>query len=156
MVLYAQNIKDLFPMLKIGKMTDYAILLLAAMAKAPDAVISAASLADQVRLSAPTVSKILKILGDANLVTSLRGADGGYLLNKSAADISVSDVIAAMEGDLAITECCDSINHCTIGTLCAMQDNWIKINGLIKELLSKLSIIDMTGPITLEGLLHGK
>lgn len=143
-------------MLKIGKMTDYAMLILSQMAKEPDAVMSATFLADSLRLTAPTVSKILKILGDSALVSSVRGAVGGYHLSKPAAEISVADVIAAMEGDLAMTECCESINQCSLGNECAMQDNWLKINGLIKSLLSRLSILDMMGPLSLEGVLNGK
>jgi FeS assembly SUF system regulator len=143
-------------MIRIGKMTDYAMLILSAMAKEPDVVMSATFLADALRLSVPTVSKILKILGDSSLVSSVRGADGGYHLGKPAANISVADVIEAMEGDLTMTECCETTNLCTLSAMCAMQDNWVKINGLIKTLLSRLSILDMVGPISLEGLLHGK
>ncbi len=143
-------------MLKIGKMTDYAMLILSQMAREPDTVMSAATLAESLQLSGPTVSKILKILGDSSLVTSIRGADGGYHLGRPAANISVSDVIAAMEGDLTMTECCETTNLCSLGSRCAMQNNWLKINGLIKSLLSRLSILDMVGPISLEGLLNGK
>ena len=143
-------------MLKIGKMTDYAMLILSQMAREPDTVMSAATLAETLQLSGPTVSKILKILGDSSLVMSIRGADGGYHLGKQAANISVSDVIAAMEGDLTMTECCETTNLCSLGSMCAMQDNWLKINGLIKSLLSRISILDMVGPISLEGLLNGK
>ncbi len=74
-------------MLKIGKMTDYAMLVLSTMAKNPDSVLSAASLADMLNLSVPTVSKILKILGEAGLVSSVRGAEGGYHLGRPAKDI---------------------------------------------------------------------
>ena len=143
-------------MLKIGKMTDYAMLILSQMVKEPDAIMSATFIADTLHLPAPTVSKILKVLGDAALVTSVRGAIGGYRLGRPGATISIADVIAAMEGDLAMTECCETTNHCTLGTLCSMQDNWVKVNGLIKSLLSRISIIDMVGPITLEGILNGK
>jgi FeS assembly SUF system regulator len=143
-------------MLKIGKMTDYAMLILSKMAREPEAVMSASFLADALHLSGPTVSKILKILGDAGLVVSIRGADGGYHLNKMAANINVAEVIAAMEGDLTMTECCETTNLCSLGSMCAMQDNWLKINGLIKSLLSRISILDMVGPISLEGLVNGK
>lgn len=143
-------------MLKIGKMTDYAVLILTTMAKAPQQLMSASHLADSLHLSVPTVSKILKILADSSLVLSQRGAEGGYHLGKPAEKITVADVIAAMEGDLTMTECCETTSLCSLGTMCSMQDNWLKINGLIKELLSRLSIIDMTGPISLEALLHGK
>lgn len=143
-------------MLKIGKMTDYAMLILSTMAKEPALVMSAASLAESLHLSVPTVSKILKTLGDAGLVSSVRGAEGGYHLGKEAAAIRLTEVIEAMEGDLAMTECCESANLCSMGNTCAMQDNWFKINNLIKSLLSRISILEMSGPITLEGVLHGK
>lgn len=143
-------------MLKIGKMTDYAMLILSQMAREPASVMSASFLAETLKLSSPTVSKILKTLGDANLVVSIRGADGGYHLNKKAANINVAEVIAAMEGDLTMTECCETTNSCSLCSVCAMQDNWLKINGLIKSLLSRISILDMVGPISLEGLVNGK
>lgn len=144
------------PMLKIGKMTDYAMLILSEMAKEPEAVMSATFLAETLHLSAPTVSKILKILGDAELVTSVRGAVGGYLLSRPAAEISVADVIEAMEGRLAMTECCETVNLCSLGTMCAMQNNWVKINSVIKLLLSRFSILDMVGPLPLEGMPNDK
>lgn len=143
-------------MLKIGRMTDYAMLVLSAMAKDPTAVVSASCLADNLRLPVTTVSKILKTLGDSGLVSSVRGADGGYHLGKAAATIHVTSVIEAMEGDLAMTECCESTNLCSMGSSCAMRDNWLKINQLIKTLLSRISILDMEGPISLEEVLHGK
>ncbi len=143
-------------MLKIGRMTDYAMLVLSAMAKEPAAVVSASCLADNLRLPVTTVSKILKTLGDSGLVSSVRGADGGYHLGKPAASIDVASVIEAMEGNLAMTECCETTNQCSMGSSCAMQDNWLKINQLIKTLLSRLSILDMEGPISLEEVLSGK
>jgi FeS assembly SUF system regulator len=143
-------------MLKIGKMTDYAMLILCALAKEPETLMSASMLAERLHLSVPTVSKILKILGDSSLVVSQRGAEGGYRLSRDAARVSVADVIEAMEGGLAVTECCESTELCSLGSMCAMKDNWVKINGVIKSLLSRLSILDMVGPVSLEGLLHGK
>lgn len=143
-------------MLKIGKMTDYAMMVLSMMAKEPELVLSAASLADGLQLPLPTVSKILKTLGDSGIVSSVRGAEGGYRLGKPASNINVAEVIEAMEGDLAMTECCESTNLCSKVSSCSMQDNWVKINHLIKSLLSRLSILDMAGPISLEEVLHGK
>ncbi len=143
-------------MLKIGKMTDYAMMVLSTLAKEPELVMSSASLADSLQLPVTTVSKILKTLGDSGIVSSVRGAEGGYHLGKPAISINVAEVIEAMEGDLAMTECCESTNLCSMGSSCSMQDNWVKINQLIKSLLSRLSILDMAGPISLEEVLHGK
>jgi FeS assembly SUF system regulator len=140
-------------MLRIGKLTDYAMLIMSHMAKQTDKVMSAANLADALHLTAPTVSKILKMLGDARLLDSVRGAEGGYHLAKPATQISVADVLAAMEGDLALTECCDTEGLCGIDTKCALKGNWRKINRLVHSLLSRVTIVDMVEPLSLEHLL---
>lgn len=142
-------------MLRIGKMTDYAMLIMSQMAKKPGAILSASALAEALHLSVPTVSKILKMLSDANLVNSIRGAEGGYLLSKPAIEISVADIIAAMEGNLAMTECCESSGLCGIDSMCTMRDNWKKINKMVNAMLSTFTIEDMLKPLS-QGLIHGK
>lgn len=139
-------------MLRIGKLTDYAMLILSQMAKDPHSVMSAAFLAETVHLSAPTVSKILKMLSDGQLVTSVRGADGGYRLAMPAQQITVADVIEAMEGDLAMTECCENQGLCAIDSVCGMRENWRKINAMVRALLAKFTILDMTGPLFIKNL----
>lgn len=135
-------------MIRIGKLTDYAMLILSHMAKHDSAVLSAASLAEALHLSPPTVSKVLKILSDGQLVSSIRGAEGGYHLARKATEISLADIIAAMEGDFAMTECCEKNGLCAIDTMCAMRENWRKINNIIHALLGKLTLVDMLEPIS--------
>lgn len=141
-------------MIRIGKLTDYALLILSQMAKEPDSVLSATLLAETLHLSAPTVSKILKMLSDAGLVSSIRGAVGGYHLARPAAEISVADVIAAMEG-LAMTECCANAGLCAIDAMCTMRENWRTINQMVSSLLARFSIVDMTKPIQTHEVMHG-
>jgi FeS assembly SUF system regulator len=143
-------------MLRIGKLTDYAMLIMSQMAKDSLSILSATALADVLHLAPPTVSKILKMLSDAGLVTSIRGADGGYRLAKSAAEITVAEVIAAMEGELAMTECCESSSLCSINSMCAMRENWQKINKMIHSLLSGVSILDMLQPLSPVAMSLGK
>ena len=142
-------------MIRLGKLTDYAMLILSQMAQAPASVLSAAVIAEALHLSLPTVSKILKILSEGGLVSSVRGAEGGYLLTRAANEITVADVITAMEGNLAMTECCESINLCAISASCVMKGNWLKINTAIHAMLAKLTIIDMSQPLP-RGILHGE
>lgn len=137
-------------MLKIGKLTDYAMLILGQMVKAPDSVLSSALLAETLYLAAPTVSKILKMLSDANLVTSVRGAEGGYRLARLATAITVADVITAMEGELAMTECCEGVGLCMIDTMCAMRQNWQTLNNKVKSLLTSVTIMEMTAPLSIK------
>lgn len=141
-------------MLRIGKLTDYALLILSQMARDPLSVLSATHLADRLRLSAPTVSKILKILSEAGLVSSTRGAEGGYRLGRAASEITVADIIAAMEGQIAMTECCEKINLCGIDAVCTLRNNWRKINGMVQQLLGGITISDMLEPLSMGGLTH--
>lgn len=140
------------PMLRIGKLTDYAMLILGRMAQEPDSILSSSYLAESQRLSVPTVSKILKMLADAEMVTSVRGAEGGYRLARSSATISVADVIIAMEGGVAMTECSESSSLCSMETSCSMKKNWIKINKMVHKMLDQISITDMLMPASLSAL----
>jgi len=142
-------------MLRIGKLTDYAMVLVSHLART-QGVQSATTLADEVHLSAATVSKILKILSEANLVKSVRGAEGGYLLAKPAAEISLVDIITAMEGEFAVTECCEMTNQCMLNTTCSLRENWRKINKVVQTMLSGLTILDMLEPLSLSRLTNGK
>ncbi len=141
-------------MLRIGKLTDYAMSILTTMAKDPDTVKSAATLAEQLVLPGTTVSKILKILSDASLVSSLRGAEGGYKLTQPIASISVAKIIAVMEGDITMTECCESSALCALQTQCGMKENWLKINKMIDGLLSRISLAEMMSPLNVQELSH--
>lgn len=132
-------------MIRIAKLTEYAMLVLSQLAKEPDSTLSAAYLAELLNLSAPTVSKILKMLSEAEMVQSVRGSDGGYHLIKKASNISVADVIIAMEGSLAMTECCETSGLCHLDSACAMQANWKRINQEIRAVLANYSVIDITG-----------
>jgi FeS assembly SUF system regulator len=134
-------------MIRLSKLTDYAMLIMSQMAKDPDSVLSAAVIAEALHLSLPTVSKILKILAEGGLVGSVRGVDGGYHLARSASEISVADVITAMEGNVGVTACCESSDLCAIQSMCTMKDNWRKINTVVYSLLAKLTICDMLKPL---------
>src|SRR3990167_2576417 len=134
-------------MLRLGKLTDYALLITSEMARQQDKLLSTTELADRLHLSATTVSKILKMLSDAHLVTSQRGVDGGYLLAKQAEKITVADIIAAMEGALSITECCEQSGRCSIDSLCRMRENFRVINEKIHAVLVQLTIVDLLGPL---------
>lgn len=132
-------------MIRIAKLTEYAMLVLSQMAKDPCATKSATYVAELLNLSPPTVSKILKILSEAGFVQSIRGSDGGYHLIKPAAEISVADVIIAMEGGVAMTECCEISNLCHLDNACSMRENWKNINKEVHAVLAKYSVIDITG-----------
>ena len=130
-------------MLRISKLTDYGTVLLAHLAAHKDAVCSAADVATATHIALPTVSKLLKSLARAGLVTSTRGANGGYQLARSPDNISAADVIDALEGPVSITECSASDNLCEHEDVCSVGGAWQSINVAIRRALDDVSLSDL-------------
>lgn len=134
-------------MFRISKLTDYATLVLTVLAAEQGAgVHSASDLALRARLELPTVSKLLKILGQAGLVESFRGANGGYRLARAAAQISVADIVTAMEGPIGVTECAIHDGLCGHETHCGVRSNWRRISGAVEDALRSVTLADMLDP----------
>lgn len=126
-------------MLKISRLTDYATAVVLFLQK-NDSLQSSECIAQGVRLEIPTVSKVLKLLTKAQILTSIRGANGGYRLNKDVADVSLYDVIAAIEGDTAITECTKAESLCSQEPGCNTRSGWQQVNDDIKNILLNMTI----------------
>lgn len=134
-------------MLRLSKMTDYAVVVMGEMARRPQETMTATGLAERTSLPAPTVQKILKLIARDGLAVSIRGAAGGYRLARGAAEISVADVIAAVDGPIALTECVDGApNACGVGQVCAMRGNWDRVNRAVQSALESVSLADMAQP----------
>ena len=130
-------------MLRINKLTDYGTVVLAHLAKEPGSVCSAAEVAQATGIAVPTVSKLLKSLARAELVTSRRGANGGYQLARDARDISAASVIDALEGPVSITECSASDSQCDYEHVCDVGGAWQRINIAIRRALEDISLTDL-------------
>ncbi len=143
MVLYATLKMSIFTMLRLSKLADYATVIMSYLAEYPDEITSATSIAKEVHLSVHTVSKILKILLDANLIRAFRGAEGGYQLAKSPEKITLAEVISAIEGNFALTECSLKSKLCSLDTKCSMKKNWKSINQIIFKTLNNVTLKDM-------------
>ena len=139
-------------MLRVTKLTDYATVVLAALAVAPNRVHSAAELAERSRLELPTVSKVLKPLAHAGLVTGFRGASGGYRLARAPSQISLIEIVEAIEGPLGMTECSGEHSSCEHEPHCGVQGQWRQINDVIADTLRGMTLAQMLPkaiPITL-------
>jgi FeS assembly SUF system regulator len=130
-------------MIRISKLTDYGVMIMAFMAASPHCLFQAKEIADQTTISLPTVSKLLKILTKQNFLVSHRGTNGGYQLTLAANSISVADLIQALEGPIAITEC--NLNHdaCPQEPNCGLRAPWQLINRTITNALSKVKLSDL-------------
>ena len=134
-------------LLRLSKITDYGIVLLADLARLPEgASRNARELALRAELPAPVVSKVLKALTREGLLESQRGAKGGYALARPAARISVAAVIDALEGPVAITECALGPAVCSHEGSCSVRDPVHVINGVVREALSTVSLADLIDP----------
>ena len=136
-------------MLRVTKLTDYATVVLTVLAARPGEVLSATELADAAGLEPPTVSKLLKPLAQAGLVEGLRGVHGGYRLARQATDISLIEIVEAMEGPLAITECSHDHSQCGIADQCGVRSNWRLINDVLAEALRGVTLAQMLHPLPL-------
>jgi FeS assembly SUF system regulator len=127
-------------MLRMSKLTDYALVLLTHMAQGDVPIRTAQDLAERSRVPLPTVSKILKELSKAGLVVSHRGRHGGYVLSRPAARISVAAVVEAIEGPVALTECSTSAGGCSLEPVCLAKGHWGPISRAIQRTLQRLPL----------------
>jgi FeS assembly SUF system regulator len=132
-------------MLRISKLTDYGTVVLACLAATPDRRLTSAEVAERTRLAAPTVSKLLKCFHRAHLVTSARGARGGYQLARASSAISAASIIDAIEGPVAITECSGQHSACDIESVCRTGSAWQRINGAIRRSLEDITLAQLAG-----------
>jgi FeS assembly SUF system regulator len=133
-------------MLRISKLADYGTVVMVSLAKQPEQVRNARDIASRSHLTVPTVSKLLKRLTAAGLLTSLRGVSGGYKLERPASDISVADIIYALEEHRGLTECSTHGSECSLQEVCHVQTNWRLISQAIESALDSVSLEDLAKP----------
>jgi FeS assembly SUF system regulator len=129
-------------MLRISKLTDYGTLLLAQLSR-NGRISNAGQLASATHIALPTVSKLLKSLAQSGLVVSERGPQGGYALARDADQISAADIIDALEGPVAITECSSEDGACGLESFCRVGRAWQNINRSIRVALQHVSLEDL-------------
>ena len=135
-------------MLRLSKLTDYGTVVMTYLAREPTRMHNATEIAARVGVALPTVSKVLKLLAKHGLVVSHRGTKGGYMLARPAAGITVAQIIDAMEGRIAMTECSSAPGLCQQEVECSIRVNWMRINQAIRTALEAVTLADMTHPVT--------
>lgn len=134
-------------MIKVSKMADYAVVIMTHLAQKPDVLRNVAYIAQDTHLPEPTVSKVMKLLNNADLVSSVRGAAGGYKINRAADDISVADIVTAIEGPIALTACVEASNDsCILSKSCGVNGRWDEVNDAIETALDNVSLQAMMAP----------
>ncbi|MBZ4415121.1 SUF system Fe-S cluster assembly regulator [Myxococcus sp. RHSTA-1-4] len=137
-------------MLRMSKMTDYGIVLMTELARADGDTRTTRELAARTRVPLPSVSKVLKSLLQAGLVVSHRGANGGYGLARPPPELSLAELVAALEGPVALTECGTHTTAagapCGLEPICQVRSHWRLINNAIQEALGRLTLADLVAP----------
>jgi FeS assembly SUF system regulator len=130
-------------MLRLSKLTDYGVVVLIRLADG-DPVQTSPAIALATSVPEPTVAKVLKALAGGELVISQRGARGGYRLARPLSSITVADVIAAVDGPIALTACVDGVvGGCEVEHNCAMKGRWDVVNAAIRTALHAITLADM-------------
>lgn len=135
-------------MIKISKLSDYAIVVLNALASGEGQLQTASILARQTGIPEPTVSKVLKLLAKKDIIRSTRGVKGGYVLARAVAEISVADLIEALDGPIAITSCMEpSDSSCHIVHQCPLRDGWGHVNRTLRASLQAIPLTSLLAPL---------
>jgi FeS assembly SUF system regulator, gammaproteobacterial len=133
-------------MIRLSKLTDYASVLLAAMARESKALWSAGELSESTGIPKPTCVKLLKLLVRHGVLNSTQGARGGYSLSRSAEDIPVKTIIEAIEGPMAITECGTDEALCRLTDHCTVMARWRELGDQVDSILTRTTLADLVGP----------
>lgn len=132
-------------MLRLSRLTDYAVVVLVRLSRG-GAVQTSPGIAASTGIPEPTVAKVLKILAAAGLVTSQRGAHGGYRLLRPLASLPIAEVIEAIDGPIALTACVDGGSSCDAHHLCPVRGRWDPVNDAIYQALSGITLAEMAEP----------
>ena len=132
-------------MIKLSKMTDYAVVCLGMLARRPGSSMSATELSKETGLGLYTVQKLLKLLvSKSDFIRANRGALGGYMLNRNSSEISVVEIIEALDGPITLTSCVDnSESFCESSDICFLGGKWNKINEIIRKSLNDISLKEL-------------
>lgn len=134
-------------MLKLSRLADYGVMVMAHVAAKPDAVHNAVDAAQATGLPGPTVAKLMAKLARGGLLVSSRGARGGYRLKEAPEAIPVAAIVAALDGPIALTQCSKSgPSACDRENLCVSRRGINRINTAIRDALEAVSLAELARP----------
>lgn len=127
-------------MMRLTNLADYAVVVMTAAARC-ESCTSANSVARVTGLGAATAAKLLNMLAKAGLLTSTRGAAGGFRLARAADQITLADIVEAVDGPIALTSCmAHGHDECAINEICTTKDHWPGVNASVRGALAAVSL----------------
>lgn len=130
-------------MIRLSRFADYAVTMLAELSRSACLRLPASELAARTNLPEPAVAKILKSLTRAGLLSSTRGINGGYAMIRTPDNITVADIITAMDGPISLTDCADNDSSCVLEGFCSMHGRWSKVNVAVRTALESVTLVDL-------------
>jgi FeS assembly SUF system regulator len=139
-------------MLRLSNLADYGVVVMTAAARAAEdsRLMSTAQVAQATGIPAPTVAKLMGQLGRAGLLTSQRGVAGGFALSRAAAEISLADIVEAIDGPIALTHCGQEGADCDLSHNCAVRPHWAPVNRAVKAALAEVRLSELVPQTTLQ------
>jgi FeS assembly SUF system regulator len=135
--------------IRLTNLADYAVVVMTAAARASDGRLSAAKVSAATAIPAPTVAKLMGTLARAGLLAASRGVAGGFALARAAESISVAEIVEAVDGPIALTNCLQGeVHDCAITGSCAVRGHWRPINDAVRSALASVSLADLARPAT--------
>ncbi len=134
--------------MRLTSLADYAVVMMAAAARHPaGARLSAGLLAEETGVPLPTAQKLMGRLASAGLLSSARGAGGGFTLARAAQGISLADIIEAVEGPIAMTNCIEgSVQDCALEGSCRVKPHLNAVNYAVRGALQGVSLASLSEP----------
>jgi FeS assembly SUF system regulator len=131
--------------MRLTSLADYAVVMMAAAARHADgARLSATCLSEETGVPLPTAQKLMGRLTQAGLLSSTRGTGGGFRLTRDAAQISLADIVEAVEGPIAMTTCADDLNNdCALDGQCRVKPHLVAVNGAFRGALKGVSLASL-------------
>ena len=141
--------------MRLTHLADYAVVIMTAAARREaGARLSASELAQETGVPLPTTQKLMGRLAAEGLLTSVRGAAGGFALARPAEKITLADIVEAVEGPIALTMCSDANNHdCVLDKVCHVKPHMGVVGNAIRGALGAVSLQALSAPVSAgEGL----
>ena len=134
--------------MRLSHLADYAVVLMTAAARRPAGErLSATELSADTGVPLPTTQKLMGQLAASGLLTSARGASGGFALAKAPAQISLADIVEAVEGPISLTMCSDANNHdCILDAHCRVKPHMGVVGNAVRGALGAVSLQQLSTP----------
>jgi FeS assembly SUF system regulator len=133
--------------MRLTHLADYAVVLMTAAARRPAAArLSATELSAETGVPLPTAQKLMGVLAGSGLLSSVRGAGGGFALARPAQDISLADIVEAVEGPIAMTVCSSGGTDCALDAHCRVKPHMGVVGNAVRGALGAVSLKQLCSP----------